>query len=225
MSERVIRLFVSSPSDVSTERRRAALVVEQLNGEFAGRVRIEPVLWEEHFYSSHAGFQDQIANAAACDIVIAIFGGRLGTRLPASFPLHAATGQAYPSGTAYEVLSAIEARKAGQDLPDIYVFRFPQAPAPRLDAPDRSEVEAQWNALKSFFDTWFRRQGGEFIAVFYEYGSTDDFASQVEKCLRQFLGRHGFVTRGPVWDRLTHGSPFPGLAAFEADRRAVFFGR
>jgi hypothetical protein len=35
MSERVIRLFVTSPSDVSTERRRAALVVEQLNGEFA----------------------------------------------------------------------------------------------------------------------------------------------------------------------------------------------
>ena len=68
MSERVIRLFVSSPSDVSTERRRAALVVEQLNGEFAGRVRIQPVLWEEHFYSSHAGFQDQIAEAAAFDI-------------------------------------------------------------------------------------------------------------------------------------------------------------
>ena len=225
MTEPVIRLFVSSPSDVSAERRRAALVVEQLNGEFAGRVRIEPVLWEEHFYSSHAGFQDQITEAAACDIVIAIFGGRLGTSLPAGFPLNPATGQPYPSGTAYEVLSAIEARKAGHDLPDIYVFRFPQSPTTQIDAPDRAEVEAQWTALKSFFDTWFRRQGGEFIAAFHEYASTDDFAAQVEKCLREYLARRGFVTRGPVWDRLTHGSPFPGLSAFEADRRAVFFGR
>ena len=79
MSERVIRLFVSSPSDVSTERRRAALVVEQLNGEFAGRVRIQPVLWEEHFYSSHAGFQDQIAEAATFDIVIGT-GAKLGVK-------------------------------------------------------------------------------------------------------------------------------------------------
>jgi tetratricopeptide (TPR) repeat protein len=225
MTEPVIRLFISSPSDVSTERRRAALVVERLNGEFAGRVCIEPILWEEHFYSSHAGFQDQIAEAARCDIVIAVFGGRLGTRLPDNFPLNPATGQPYPSGTAYEVLSAIAARKAGQDLPDIYVFRFPQSPAVRVDDPDRAEVETQWNALKSFFDTWFRRQGGAFIAAFHEYSSTDNFSAQVEKCLREFLARRGFVTPGPVWDRLVRGSPFPGLSAFEADRRAVFFGR
>ena len=225
MTEPVIRLFISSPSDVSAERRRAALVVDRLNGEFAGRVRIEPILWEEHFYSSHAGFQGQIAETATCDIVIAIFGGRLGTRLPDTFPRQPVTGEPYPSGTAYEVLSAIEARKAGQDLPDIYVFRFPQSPAVQVDAPNRADVEAQWNALKSFFETWFHHSGGEFVAAFHEYSSTDDFAMQAEKCLRDFLARHDFVTQGPVWDRLTLGSPFPGLSAFEANRRTVFFGR
>ncbi|MFL5288458.1 MAG: hypothetical protein ACJ8AW_47765, partial [Rhodopila sp.] len=138
MIQPVIRLFISSPADVSAERRRAALVVERLNGEFAGRVRIEPVLREEYFYSAHAGFQDQITEAATCDIVIAIFGGRIGTRLPDSFPRHPTTGQPYPSGTAYEVLSAIEARKAGHELPDIYVFCYPHAPAVPIDAPDRA---------------------------------------------------------------------------------------
>src|ERR1019366_8322949 len=112
MTTPVIRLFISSPSDVAAERRRAAMVAERLNSEFAGRLRIEPILWEEHFYSSHGGFQDQIAEAATCDIVVAIFGGRLGTPFPDSFPAHPVTGKPYPSGTAYEVLSAIEARKS-----------------------------------------------------------------------------------------------------------------
>jgi hypothetical protein len=111
MTRPVIRLFISSLSDVAAERRRAAMVAEQLNGEFAGRVRIEPILWEERFYSSHAGFQGQIAEAATGDIVAAVFGGRLDTRLPDRFPVNPATGQPYPSGTAYEVLSAIEARE------------------------------------------------------------------------------------------------------------------
>jgi len=225
VTQPVIRVFISSPSDTSAERRRAALMIERLNGEFAGRVTIEAILWEEHFYSSHAGFQDQIAEAATCHVVIAVFGARLGTPLPDSFPHNPTTGQPYPSGTAYEVLSAIQARKSGQDVPNIYVFRYPRSPEVQLDAPDRAEIEAQWAALKSFFETWFRRQGGEFIAAFHEYTSTDDFATQAEGCLRDFLRRRGFVAQSHVWDRLRLGTPFPGLAAFEADRRAVFFGR
>ena len=82
MTEQTIRLFISSPGDVATERRRATLAADKLNGEFAGRIRIEPVLWEERFYSSHASFQDQIAQAAACDIVVAI--DRKSTRLNSS---------------------------------------------------------------------------------------------------------------------------------------------
>ena len=123
------------------------------------------------------------------------------------------------------MLTAIEARRTGRDLPDIYVFRFPRAPAIPLDAPDRAEAEAQWNALKSFFDTWFRGEGGSFVAAFHEFASADDFATQAEQCLRAFLARRGFLATGPVWDRLARGSPFPGLEAFDADRRTVFFGR
>jgi hypothetical protein len=38
-------------------------------------------------------------------------------------------GKPYPSGTAYEVLSAIDVSK-GRGLPEVYVFRFPsQFPA------------------------------------------------------------------------------------------------
>ncbi len=123
------------------------------------------------------------------------------------------------------MLSAIEVRRAGKRVPDVYVFRYPDAPSVGLDAPDRAEVEAQWGRLKAFFDRWFRTQAGQFVAAFQTYVSTDDFAVKVEDCLRQWLAQRGYLAQGPVWDRVLHGSPFPGLAAFEAERGGVFFGR
>ena len=42
-------LFVSSPGDVADERQRVELVVERLNTEFEGRVRIKLIRWEEHY--------------------------------------------------------------------------------------------------------------------------------------------------------------------------------
>ncbi len=225
MSETTIRLFVSSPADVAAERRRVALIVQRLNGEFAGRARIEPVFWEDSVYSAHDTFQNQIDDPAHCDIVIAVLGTRLGTRLPDDFPRHPRTGQPYPSGTAYEILTAIESRKDGQPLPDIYVFRQPNAPSLPIDSPKRTEAEAQWAALQNFFQTWFQDPSGSFIAAFNPYGDTDDFARQAETCLRDFLQRRGLTTDRAKWDRIAKGSPFPGLEAFQADRRAVFFGR
>ena len=81
----------------------------------------ETVLWEEHFYTADKSFQPQIPEAVACDIVVSIFWTRIGTELPADFP-RMANGEPYPSGTAYELLTALEASKA-KGVPDVYVFR------------------------------------------------------------------------------------------------------
>jgi tetratricopeptide (TPR) repeat protein len=206
------------------ERQRVDLVVERLNSEFEGLVRIETIRWETAYYSAHETFQKQIPEAANCDVVIAIFRTRLGSRLPADFPTQP-SGEPYPSGTAYEVLSALEWRKSSGHLPDVYVFRYPRAPAVELDAPDREEIASQWRQLKTFFETWFLNASGEFLAAFQDYSSTDDFAAKVEDCLRQWMARKGYVAQGPVWDRALRGSPFPGLSAFDAERETVFFGR
>jgi len=222
--EKTLNLFVSSPGDVQAERERVDFVVERLNAEFAGRARIRTIRWETRYYSSHETFQTQIPEAAACDLVVAIFGARLGSPLPAQFP-PMPTGEPYPSGTAYEVLSAIEARREGHGVPDIYVFRRPRAPLVALDASDRADIEAQWRRLTEFFEKWFRNRSGEFLAAFQEFSTTDEFAAKVEECLRQWLARRGFVAKGAVWDRARQGSPFPGLAAFDEARQSVFFGR
>jgi len=222
VSQAVFRLFVSSPGDVAAERARAEAVVEKLNAEVRDRARFDPEFWEDHFYSAHETFQRQIPEAAGFDLVVAIFRARLGSALPDDFKRQP-DGEAYPSGTAYEVLSAIAKRRETQ-TPDIYVFRYPKAPEVSLDDPKRTDVEEQWHALEGFFQRWFRTPGGEFIAAFQPYASADDFAERIEACLRQWLANRGISAR-ETWDRERLGSPFPGLAPFEADRERVFFGR
>ena len=220
---RQVRVFVSSPGDARFERSRLERVIERLNGEFQGVARLSAIRWETEFYKAHTTFQAQIPEAAQCDIVVAIFRARLGTELPPDFP-RMANGEPYPSGTAYEVLSAIDAAKHG-GFPNVYVFRYPQPPSVQLDDPGRAEIEGQWQRLKEFFESWFRTQAGQFKAAFQTFASTDDFEVQAESLLRKWLDENVLHGRSSVWPVEIKGSPFRGLAAFGAKHAPVFFGR
>jgi hypothetical protein len=99
-------------------------VVSRLNGEFASAARLEVIRWETEFYQAYRSFQAQIPRSTDCDLVIGILKWRLGTELPPDFDEQLPNGQPYPSGTAYEILTAIEKRQKGAKLPDIYVFGF-----------------------------------------------------------------------------------------------------
>src|SRR4051812_41802890 len=176
---RRVRVFVSSPGDALAERQRVGRVTERLNAAFHGSVQLEAVRWEERFYSAHDGFQPQIPRSAECEIVIAVLRGRLGSPLSAEFSSRLPPeerlpdGQLYPSGTAYEILSAVQARQARRngDLPDIYVFRWPTPPQVTLDDPARAEIESQWEKLKHFAETLFVTVEGHFKGAYQTYAS------------------------------------------------------
>ena len=202
---------------------RVDRVVERLNGEFPGLARLETIRWELEFYKAHATFQQQIPEAADCDIVVAILRHRLGTALPDDFA-RLPNGDPYPSGTAYEILTAIEAgRKRG--LPDVYVFRYPESPTVRLDdAQTNALVSDQWERLKVFFNSWSGRRRGN-SRPRSRSSTTDEFEAQVEALLRKWLADRILKGRPVVWPVATKGSPFRGLAAFGARHAPVFFGR
>ncbi len=226
MSPRAFRLFLSSPGDVAVERRRVAAVVSRLNGEFAGRAQIETIRWELENYQAYATFQAQIPLATSCDIVLGIFKWRLGTELPPSFPDRLETGEPYPSGTAYELLSSMAQRQRGDPLPDVYAFRYTgSSPRLELDDPNRERIERDWALLKSFFDRWFLTPEGHFKSAFHSYGSEDDFETQVEQLLRRWLADKVTAGRVVAWPDAVKGSPFPGLEAYGRRHASVFFGR
>ena len=220
---RKVTIFVSSPNDVAPERGRMQAVTAKLNREYEGLIQFETVLWEEHFYTADKSFQPQIPEPIASDIVVSIFWTRIGTELPTGFP-RMSNGQPYPSGTAYELLTALNASKA-KGVPDVYVFRkTADATLPMADAERRRQAQTQLDALEAFWSEWFRAEKGEFKAAFQNFPSTDAFEHQVELLLRQWLETRGFLGPRIAWPK-EKGSPFRGLAPFEAEHAAVFFGR
>ena len=222
---RKVTLFVSSPGDVEHERCRVDHVAQRLNGEFADAVCIETVRWETKFYEAYTTYQSQIPEAATCDLVLGIFWSRLGTALPAEFPCMG-DGTPYPSGSAYEVLSSIAARKNGA-RPDVYVFKkTAKAVAEIGDAEKLNEAESQWSRLEQFFQQWFLTAEGTFRSAFQRFETTDAFEAEVEQLLRQWLAQK-VLSVGPAvsWPIALKGSPFRGLDVFDAGHADVFFGR
>lgn len=219
------RIFVSSPGDAQFERQRVDRVVARLNGELSGSAQFTTVRWETEFYKADSTFQAQIPHSVDCSVVVAIFRARLGTELPPEFE-RMEDGEPYPSGTAYEVLTAISHRQSGAELPDVFVFRCSEPPRVSLD-DDRVEADArtQWSRLKGFFARWFLTEEGHFRAAFQTFASTDDFEEKLERLLRgwlrQRLAREGITT----WPIATLGSPYPGLLSFGPRHAPVFFGR
>jgi tetratricopeptide (TPR) repeat protein len=218
---RRVRVFVSSPGDTLPERGRVDRVVERLNGEFAETARVETIRWETEFFTADDTFQAEIPEAADCDVVIAVFRHRIGTELPSTFA-RLPDGSPYPSGTAYEVLSAIEhCRRFGR--PDVFVFRNPDPPMVRLDDPEAERTQEQWERLKAFWETWFVDADGRYKAAFQNFASVDDFEAQLDRLLRGWLEQR--MGRAVLWPIEIKGSPFRGLAAFGAKHKEVFFGR
>ena len=223
---RTFKLFVSSPGDVMIERRRVENVISRLNGDFAEVACLQAIRWETECYQAFSTFQAQIPRSRDCDLVIGILKWRLGTELPPDFGEKLPDGRSFPSGTAYEILTAIEKRQKGGEFPDIYVFRFAgSSPSVAIEDPDRAKVERDWQVLKGFFQEWFLTNKGYFKAAFNSYSSVDDFEAQLERLLRKWIADKVAGGRVIRWPIEVKGSPFRGLAAFGAKHATVFFGR
>ena len=67
-------------------------------------------------------------------------------------------GRPYPSGTAYELLTALEASNS-KGVPDVYVFRkTADAVLPTADAERRRQAQTQLDALEAFWSEWFKSE-------------------------------------------------------------------
>jgi hypothetical protein len=53
MPPQTLRIFVSSPGDVTEERVLAARVIQRLQDVFAAHVVLEPIFWEHEPLGTH----------------------------------------------------------------------------------------------------------------------------------------------------------------------------
>jgi hypothetical protein len=224
---RNVRLFVSSPGDVAPERMRVQWIADRLNGEFEPDLHIETIRWETSVYNAQGSFQDQIDNRvkpADCDIVITIFWGRLGTALSERFLLKMPDGKPYPSGTAYEVLSALEASKTNRHRPAVFVFRKTEVlSVPITDKAARDDADYQWGLLGDFFEQHFEDGDKRILRAMERFREIGEFEKKVELLLREWIKSN--VSQGTIWSIKEKGSPFRGLEPFDAKHADVYCGR
>src|SRR5262245_18290230 len=226
-----LRIFISSPSDVPNERLRADLIIDKLAQDYGRYFSIESYRWEHEPMLASGHFQDAIEPPSAADIVILILWSRLGTPLPertAVREYQGIDGRTPVTGTECEFEEALAAARA-RGAPDIRVFRnVSPAVIDLRDPAARNRSLAQLDALDAFWKRYFVDRG-VFLAGAAEYHDIEDFAHRLEESLRKLIERHIKAGVGggaapeaaPTW----LGNPFRGLASYEFEHAAVFFGR
>lgn len=233
-----LRIFLSSPGDVSRERQLALEVIDRLESERAhrDRLKLEVVAWDKPGAGTAMPAQMEPQEAinrglkkpSECDIVIVIFWARMGTLLSEKYLKPG--GSRYRSGTEYEFLDAMNAaKKTGK--PDVLVYRRKKPPDVNLADPQRKEKEKQWDLVEEFFAE-FRNPDGSFKSFYKEYDEPSNFRDLLDgdprDCITKYLDSHppakteaAPVTQKPFWE----ASPFPGLRAFRPNEALIFYGR
>ena len=240
-----LHLFLSSPGDVTDERALAREVIERLASERAHRerLRLEIIAWDKpgagtampaHLEPQEA-LDRGLRKPSACDIVIVIFGYRMGT--PLSEKHRKPNGERYWSGTEYEYWDALNAAKQ-QGIPEVLVYRKQGAPDVNAADPQRKEKLEQWDRVEAFF-AGFKNADGSFGSYYKPYATPTQFKDMLDEDLRDIVARYlekqapavnlplpiaepvEELVEEPVW----HESPYPGLRAFRVGEAPIFFGR
>ena len=248
-----IRVFISSPSDVSNERSLAFEVLEQLAYDplLRGRISVEVVAWDKPgsgtpllaTMTPQEAIDKGLPKPSECDIVITIFWARLGTPLgkeyvkpkPYRFPTHSKLSDGrYFSGTEWEMVDALQA-SAKSGKPFVIVYRKMEEPQIGLKDPKFDEKIEQYQLIEDFFGA-FTEADKVIRRGYNQFQTPSDFRKQLEIHLRdlvsQLLAQQEHQQTAKVEDgasqplpQLWKDSPFPGLRAFGLNDAPIYFGR
>ncbi|WP_295383824.1 hypothetical protein [uncultured Thiodictyon sp.] len=240
------RIFLASPGDVAHERQIVREVIDQVRMElrFCDRLDLKLIAWDQPgaAVAMQAGLTPQEAidrglpRPCECDLVLALFWGRMGTPLASDY--RRPDGSPYASGSEWEYRNALEGFRA-HGRPAVWLFRRTQRPTVQLGDPALQELEEQWQAVERFVAAERNNPDGSIASGINRYQTPEAFATLLERLLRDHLERlvstldqapasadgaadaDAPVTAEPAY----RGDPYPGLAAFTPEQAPIFFGR
>jgi very-short-patch-repair endonuclease len=249
-----IRIFLSSPGDVSAERRKLREIIEELKKDplYTAQMEIEIVAWDDPdadvlmpaTSDPQASIDAGLPRPSECAIVFTIFWGRMGSQLNDKYKK--ADGTPYWSGTEWEYWDARRGHQENKTgLPIIYVYRRKDEPPEPVPRHGQSKAEAyiehgtQLKRLDDFFAQFRDAKTGAFEGYYFDYETLDGFTELAKKHVRTLLHHAHQIATGKTehesetppakpaleWNTETEGSPFPGLKSFEERHEKVYFGR
>ncbi len=234
-----IRIFLSSPGDVSDERAIALRIIDQLPYDplLRGRVTFDVIAWDKPGAGTpmlatmhpQEAINQRLGKPEDCDIVVVLFWTRMGTPLPPN--LTKEDGTPFLSGTEWEYHNAyVAAQRHG--LPLLVIYRRTEKVFVATDDPEYLEKQKQHQRVEDFFAS-FVSPDGSIRQGYNQYSTPDHFRELFEIHLRdlvkQLLELPPAQRRGsepsPAPPALWASSPFPGLRAFTPEDAPIFFGR
>jgi hypothetical protein len=225
---RIVRVFVSSPSDVRPERLIAERVVKRLAREFMHHFQIDVMLWEREPLLATHHFQDLIVPPHDTDIVVTVLWSRLGVPLPLE-KYRGPISQGPVTGTEWEFEDAVAGYQQ-HGLPELLLYR--KRAKITVELGDRAKLEEQQyqtELVEEFMRRWFLGVDGKsFVAASWEFADATEFENLLDDHLRALL-RKRLAKPGDIETPATitwhQGSPYRGLESFEIEHAPIFFGR
>jgi len=225
----LLRVFISSPSDVEVERQIALQVIKRIGQKYQNTFELKAVLWEREPLLASGHFQDALDPATA-DIMVCILWSRLGSPLPERFTTP--DGRIGVTGTEWEFEHALTAINEN-GAPDLMVYRKTSELTANINDPEKTlQIIDQKKQLDDFFDRQFHNQDKDhtFKRAFFPFETSDKFEQQLEIHLTELLekrleskqGNNKNQQKAVTWHQ---GSPFRGLEIFDQEHQAIFFGR
>jgi MFS family permease len=192
---RVLKVYISSPSDVPDERAEAVRQVQKLNDDpdIAVQFRIEILEYEEKAppivgRETQAVINDYMGPVSKSDLVICIFGQRFGTE-------HVYAGRSHPSGTYHEFLAAERAyRNSRGTKPIILLYRMLKDPPP----PERTEEVEQARLVEDFFRNFYSRDS-HYKGLYEPRRGLEDFRASLARKLKPVILREFSRRKGTPW--------------------------
>lgn len=190
---RTFRIFLASPGDVAEERAIVRKVVERLRHErrFSDHFNLLVIAWDQDGLgvALDAAITPQMAierglpKPSECDLTVMLAWSRMGTPLPDDH--RKPDGSPYASGTEYEFLDALDARRR-TGAPTLWVYRRTAKATLEHDDPEFDEKRRQWQALEDFFKR-FEAEDGALLGGVNEHATPAEFEPLFEQHLRNEL--------------------------------------
>jgi formylglycine-generating enzyme required for sulfatase activity len=210
---RRIRIFLSSPGDVTAERKKVWEAIEKIGRSpliKKQNILLEFIAWDDPnsiiTMSANKNYQQAVdagmPQPHECEIVVVIFWGRMGTPLDTDV-YQKPDGSPYWSGTEREYFDAlVGTQKNDSGLPIIYLYRRMDAP-PAPKAGDKTALRKhneQRERLEDFFVQFNDPASGANKGIYHEYEGLVGFEERIERDLEIMIGEVINNWQAPIYN-------------------------